>query len=254
MNFRQFAIATAEKASQIILKEMEDIKFEAKNPYDVLAKADLESEKFVLKEIFSHFPSHSVWSEEKGDDHKKAEYKWVVDPLDGTVNFSQGLPDFCISMALLHKNEVILGVIYQPLLKDWYVAERGKGCFLNKVPIRVSQKKSLIEMVGATESSTRQPARLKNLKVLTRLGSNVKTIRICGSAALNLARLAAGKLDFYFNNALYYWDVAAGTLLLKEAGGVITDLAGEKISVNSKNILGCNQAMHEQIRKLITDS
>lgn len=251
MDFKEFAVSIVRQAGDIILHEMKDIQYEPKSSYDVVAKADIESEKFIIGKIKENFPSHSILSEEEGDDNKEAEYKWIIDPVDGTVNFTQELPDFCISIALTKNSQTIIGVIYQPLLNDMYVAEYGKGSFLNGEQIHVSYKSSIIDMIGATECAAKGKARRKNFETLVNINDKIKSMRIFGSAALSLARVAAGKLDFYFNNRLNLWDVAAGFLLISEAGGKITDLEGNEINAKSRHSLATHPDRHKELLELL---
>lgn len=254
MEIKSIVVPIIEAAGQLILEELKDAQYTAKSPFDVLAKADVESEKFLLSSLYEAFPSHSIFSEEKGDDGRPSEYKWVIDPVDGTINFSQGLPDFCISMALMHQEKIIFGAIYQPLLKELYLAESGKGSSLNGQPIQVKKKTQLIELIGATESSSKPDARLQNLKALTALSGKIKSFRVSGSAALNLARVAAGKLDFYFNHRLNLWDVAAGNILVTEAGGKMTDFSGQPIGPASKNSIAAHPSIHTELQAAILAS
>lgn len=251
MDYLQPTIRIAKAAGDIILRERQDIKFTAKSAYDILADADLASEKFILQQLRVAFPGHSILSEEAGDDAVSSDFQWIVDPVDGTINFSQGLADFCVSMALVEKGQVILAVIYQPLTKDIYTAERGQGSFLNGQRIHISQKNQLRDTVGATESSSKPEPRKKNLQALIALHDKIKSFRIMGSAALNLSRVSAGKLDFYFNHRLNFWDVAAGILLIQEAGGKVTDLDGQSITKNSQHSLMANPVIHEQLAQIL---
>lgn len=254
MEIRSIVVPLIEAAGNLILEELKDVQYTAKSPYDILAKADLEVENFLLSSLYEAFPTHSILSEEKGDDGKTGEYKWILDPVDGTINFSQGLPDFCISMALMQQDKVVFGIIYQPLLKDLYLAELGKGSSLNGQPIQMKKKAHLIELVGATESASKPDFRLRNLQTLTALSGKIKSFRVSGSAALNLARVAAGKLDFYFNHRLNLWDVAAGNILITEAGGVMTDFAGQAITPASKNSIAAHPDVYAELRAAILES
>lgn len=251
MDWQSVIVPIVKQAGQIILNELKDIQFTAKSPFDILAKADVESEKYMLAEIYKAFPTHSILSEEKGDDGKTSDYKWIVDPLDGTINFSQGLPDFCTSLALLYKKEIIFGLTYQPILQNLYIAELGKGSTLNGQPIHVASKTRLMDLIGSTESSSKPASRLQNFQSMIAMGDKVKSLRISGSAALNLARVAAGNYDFYFNHRLNIWDVAAGSLLISEAGGIMTDLDGQKISMDSKHSIASNMHMYEEVRAIV---
>ena len=251
MKFKDTTIKIAKEAGKIILKESKNIQFESKNDFDVLAKADLLSEKYILGEINKNFPNTAILSEEAGENEVDSRYKWIVDPLDGTINFTQGLDDFCISIALAKDEEVILGVIYEPKRDNLYYAEKGNGAYLNDKKIKVKNDVRIKDMVGVTESVAHIKFRKENLNMLLKIANKVKSIRISGCAALNLARLAAGKLDFYFNANLNLWDIAAGILLIQEAGGKYTDLRGDKISLNSKNSLATSEKAYDGLKILL---
>jgi myo-inositol-1(or 4)-monophosphatase len=249
MSYRTIAIKIVKEAGKILLKEFGNKNYKAKSRYDIVTKADLKSEKYIISEIKKFFPAQGILSEEIGEIGGSSEYQWIIDPLDGTVNFSQGLGDFCISIALIHKQQTILGIIYQPLLNNLYYAEKGKGAFLNNKKIHVARKKSISEMIGATECAVTDEARRKNFETLTKINDAIKSIRITGSTTLNLAYVAAGKLDFYFNNRLNIWDVAAGFLLIEEAGGKITDLEGRPIEIASGSSVATHKGIQEELRK-----
>lgn len=248
MDAKTVAINAAKKAGKIILKlSQSEIKYKEKKKYDILAEADLKSENIIINEIKKRFPDHSILSEESGEEDNKSEYLWVIDPVDGTINYANGLDDYCISIALLKKDDIILGVIYLPSLKRLFVAQKGKGATLNGNPIFVSKETDTMKMLVATDNTSIEPYRKEIFDIMKKVSSHVRHIRILGSCAIHLAYLAQGKFDFYFKNQLNFWDFAAGIIIVKESGGHVTDFEGNVITRASKNIIVSNGKIHDKI-------
>ena len=245
-DFRQVAIEAAKEAGEALLElSKSDVAYRMKNDHDIQADADLEAERIILSKIRQHFPNHSILSEEAGEDEKEAEYLWAVDPIDGTINFARHIEEYCISIALSQNNQPILGVIYQPALNKLFWAEKGQGAYLNNEKIKVSDTSQLIDCLGSTDMiSSDMSDRERNIKLLAELSPLVRHLRIFGSGALHLARLAQGQLDLYFKMRYHHWDYAAGTILIQEAGGVVTDAQGKPITRDSRTILAANPAIH----------
>jgi myo-inositol-1(or 4)-monophosphatase len=214
----------------------------------------LPREIFFLKKsswiLFKKSILHSFFSEEAGT-QGKSDFLWVIDPIDGTINFSRGIEEYCISLAFLHKGTVKLGIVYQPDNKKLYLAEKGKGAFLNNKRISVSSENKLINTLLATDNSSKLESRQRNFMLLHRLCLEVRHIRIFGSGALHLAKIAEGKLDSYYKTRFNYWDYAAGMLLIEEAGGKITDFMGKPINELSENIIASNELLHNQLIELL---
>lgn len=191
------------------------------NESDVVTAADKASEKIIKNFIHEKYPTHGIISEESADEHADSEWRWVIDPLDGTTNFSQGLPTFSVSIAVEHNKEAIAGVVFAPYLGELFHAVKGGGAFLNGKPIKCSHKKTLAEAVLATgmpyDKMTNPD---NNIKEITSLATKVRGIRRLGSAAMDLSYVAAGFLDGYWELNLNRWDVAAGMLIAHEAGAV----------------------------------
>lgn len=192
------------------------------NVYDVVTRADKEAEAFLIREIGQNFPDHAVLGEESGEHTGEADYRWVIDPLDGTNNFSQGLPVFTVSIGLQYRGETLLGVVYAPYFDELYTAVRGKGAFLNARPIRVSGKTDLEHSVLGTgfpyDKDVNPDNNASNLAAIL---PHLRGIRRMGSAAYDLCCTAAGWLDGYWELALSPWDMCAGALIVEEAGGCI---------------------------------
>ena len=197
--------------------------------HDVVTKVDKLSESMLIERIGKCFPNHSVLGEESGEHDAHSDYLWVVDPLDGTNNYSQGLPVFCVSIGLQYRGETLLGVVYAPYLNELYTAIRGKGAFLNNVPIHVSDKTELDRSVLATGFPYDKDVNPdNNSDNVARIIPYVRDVRRLGSAAYDLSCVAAGLLDGYWELDLHEWDVCAANLIVREAGGVVADFRPDR--------------------------
>ena len=218
-------IKACEKASKILIRdfgELENLQVSKKGPKDFVTNSDKKTEKVLINELTKNKKKYSILSEEigfiKNDDN---DYVWVIDPIDGTTNFLHGIPHFCISIGLKFKDEIISGIIFDPIKNEIFYAEKNQGAFFNNHRIRVSKRKNLDECLFATNKNGLSSADLN--------------ARIFGSAALDLAYVASGRIDGYFQNGLNLWDIAAGTLIVKEAGGIVNNYDLEKTN-NIKNL------------------
>lgn len=243
--------AAIKSGKKLLTLSKKKIHYTMKNELDIQAEADLISEKIIIHEIKKYFPKHNILSEEKGDEQMSSDYLWIIDPIDGTINYSRGLSEYCISIAVSYKNKIILGVLYNPVTKDMYCAEKGKGAYLNNKRILVSSKKNLLNMILATDISSNKSLRIKNFTIIKNMCTRVRGIRTFGSAALHLAKIAEGKIDLYFKTSFNYWDYAAGILLINEAGGRVTDFKGKTITRFSKNIAASNGLAHTSLLKML---
>ncbi len=207
------------------------------NIYDVVTRADKQGEAFLLEQIQKLFPGHGILGEESGAHSGTGDYLWVLDPLDGTNNFSQGLPVFTVSIGLQYKGETVLGVVYAPYLNEMYTAVKGKGAYLNGEPIRVSGKSALEESVLGTGFPYDKDVNPDNNAAnLASILPHLRGIRRMGSAAYDLACVAAGFLDGYWELALHSWDMCAGALLVEEAGGIVRSFREDRgISIMAGN-------------------
>ncbi len=207
------------------------------NIYDVVTRADKQGEAFLLEQIQKLFPGHGILGEESGAHTGTGDYLWVLDPLDGTNNFSQGLPVFTVSIGLQYKGETVLGVVYAPYLNEMYTAVKGKGAYLNGEPIRVSGKSALEESVLGTGFPYDKDVNPDNNAAnLASILPHLRGIRRMGSAAYDLACVAAGFLDGYWELALHSWDMCAGALLVEEAGGIVRSFREDRgISIMAGN-------------------
>jgi len=245
MDFKELAIKAAKAAGKEILVCTKA--FRLKGNYDLKAEADLISEKIITDLIKSNHPDHDIFSEEMGDRRNGSEYLWVIDPIDGTINFSKGMDEYCISIGLEHKKQLILGVIYQPSTARMCIAQKGKGTTINGKKVSVSEIDKISDMTAATDNPYGKDLRTENLNMIKRIGTDIRQLRIFGSAAMISTYIAQGQIDFYFYADFDYWDFAASTLIIKEAGGTVTDLDGNEISIDSKNIVASNGKAHQEI-------
>ena len=215
-------IKASEKASKILIRdfgEIENLQVSKKGPADFVTNSDLKAEKIIIEELKKARPNYSIISEENGiEDNKDKENVWIIDPIDGTINFLHGVPHFAISIALKSNNEIVSGLIFDPIKNEIFYAEKNNGAFFNNHRIRVSKKNDVDDCLFATGGKIEKEIDL--------------TYRKSGCAALDMAYVASGRFDGYFQNNLNLWDIAAGIILVNEAGGVLNEI---DLSVN-KNI------------------
>ena len=228
-------IKAVEKASKSIIRdfgEVEKLQVSKKGPYDFVTKTDKHVEKILIEELSNTKKNYSFITEETGTiKNKDQENIWIIDPIDGTTNFLHGIPHFAISIALMSNEELLSGLIFDPIKDEMFFAEKDKGAFLNNQRLRVSNKNSLDECLF---SSNNEGVKFSNLNM-----------RCSGSASLDLAYVASGRLDGYFQNKINIWDVAAGTLMINEAGGIVNDI--HKFEVNKINIKASSAAINEKM-------
>lgn len=226
---------------------------------DLVTEIDRGSERLIRKLISTHFPNHAFLGEEGVEPGaaassqaiaaaKDAEYLWIVDPIDGTTNFVHGFPFFCVSIALAHKGEVIVGVIYDPISDELFVAEKGKGAYVHGKRLAISKEQTLEQSLLASGFPADPSYALPlNLKSMVHLAPKVRNIRAAGSAALHLAHLAAGRLTGFWEYNLNCWDLAAGSLIVQEAGGTITDIEGSPYQLEVRNVVATNGHIHQEL-------
>ena len=228
-------IKAAEKASKILIRdfgEVEKLQVSIKGPADFVTNSDKKVEKILIEELNKAKKNYSILSEEIGKiENSDKDNFWIIDPIDGTTNFLHGVPHFAISIALRNKNEIISGLIYDPIKNEMYYAEKDNGAFLNNQRIRVSSKKSLNECLFASGGKKEIKSKLN--------------IRKSGSAALDLAYVASGRFDGYFQNELNLWDIAAGLILVTEAGGKTNKL--DHTSINNLRVNAASNAIYEKM-------
>jgi len=250
-------IKACEKASKTLIRdfgEIEKLQVSVKGPSDFVSSADKKAEKILINELKKSRPDYSFLSEEAGEiKSENSEYNWIIDPIDGTLNFLHGIPHFAISVALEKKNEIICGVIYDPIKNEMFMAEKEKGSFLNNSRIRVSSRKKLRECMiitgGPKFNSKNKDLNFSEYKKISNYLHS--PIRKMGSATLDMAYVAAGRADGFFQRNLNYWDIAAGIIIVKEAGGMIADYSGKSNYVNTGNIVATNSFINRDLIDLI---
>lgn len=227
-----------------------DIQFKF-NASDVVTIADKKSEALIINHIRTTYPTHSILSEESGEELHDNEYCWVIDPLDGTTNFSQGLPQFAVSIGIKHRGQTIIGIVFAPYLNEMFHATAGNGAFLNGKPISVSKKTELGHIVVATGFPVDKDTNPdNNLDNFSRIMPRVRGVRRLGSAAIDLCYVASGILDAYWEMNLHEWDVCAGELIAKEAGSEITHFRNDR----NISILAAPPKIHTQLLPLLTNN
>jgi myo-inositol-1(or 4)-monophosphatase len=235
---------------------------EYKGDVDLVTVADRTVEAYLQDALLTAFPSHGIYGEEGTRDRLDAEYRWYIDPLDGTTNFAHGFPHFCVSMGLEHRTSglapehdgpIVAGVIYDPMRDELFTAERGKGAFLNGKPIHVSSVPELGEALVATGFPSRKRHENPNIHFYHEFTMRSHGVRRAGSAALDLAYIACGRMDAYWEFGLNPWDTAAGFLLVEEAGGMVTGFDGQYRKLDSREILASNQLIHHEMLSLFQD-
>ena len=219
---------------------------------NLVTEVDKLSEDRIIEVIRAVFPAHTIISEEVGELIKKSDYQWIIDPIDGTVNFAHGIPICCVSIGLMHKNEILMGAVYNPVLNELFFAEKGKGATLNGTPIRVSVKTDFNTACLVTGFPYKWPDTTEHpIKVFERMVLEGLPVRRLGSAAIDLCWVACGRFDGFWEYNLNAWDVAAGYLVLQEAGGKITDFDGAEYNVFEKETLATNGLIHEDMLRMI---
>jgi len=238
------------------------VETEYKGDVDLVTVADRTSEKLIRERLSAAFPEHGIYGEEGTRDRLSGEFRWYVDPLDGTTNFAHGFPQFCVSMGLEQRpaglaaqqdGTLVAAVIYDPLRDELFVAERGRGAQLNGRPMHVSRVLELGEALVATGFPSRKRHDNPNIHFYQEFTLRSHGVRRAGSAALDLAYIAAGRMDAYWEFNLNPWDTAAGILLVEESGGCVTNFSGGKYSLDSREILASNGLFHDELLGFFSD-
>ena len=249
-------VKACRKASKTLIRdfgEIENLQVSLKGPGDFVTNCDKKVEKILIDELLKARPSYSILSEEIGEINNDDSFKWIIDPIDGTSNFFHGVPHFAISIGLEHNKEIICGIIYDPIKDEMFTAEKGNGSYLNNQRMRVSSRSKLEDCMiftgGPRRDSKDRDLALKeynkfSLKVLV-------PMRKLGSAALDMAYVAAGRCDGIWQRNLNYWDIAAGIILVKEAGGFVTDFNGENEYIQNKTVLATNAKINKEMIEVL---
>lgn len=245
------AIKASKKAGKILMKyyKKENVKNSEKTDKSFVSEADLASEKIILDIIKKEFPNYSIQSEEEGLTEKKSEYCWHIDPLDGTHNFLHKIPMFSVSIALAKNNEFIIGVVYNPVLNELFYAEKNKGAYFNSEKIVVS-KTILKNSLGILPSSYQHYGK-EYFKIINSISPLCNDARMICSCAIELSYIASGRADFAIHPKTTPHDAGAGAVILREAGGKITDIKGNKFTSKSTNFIASNNVFHKELIKIM---
>jgi myo-inositol-1(or 4)-monophosphatase len=261
--FAGSAAAIAIEAGALIREFYEKgVATEYKGEADIVTEADRASEQLIVERLHSRFPTHGVFGEEGSRNQMDSEYRWYIDPVDGTTNFAHGYPVFCVSIGLEHRpkglapdrdGQIVAGIIYDPTRNELFVTEKGKGAYLNGRRIQVSRTATLSESLLATGFPSRKRHQNPNIHFYQEITLRSHGVRRAGSAALDLSYVACGRFDGYWEFNLNPWDVAAGALLVTEAGGTITYFDGSPFKLESKQILASNGLIHKELMTVFAD-
>lgn len=254
-------LAAAEKSGKRLVRhfgEVEQLQVSRKGPRDLVSNADLQSEETLVEELSKARPGYGYLLEEGGEVPGNGEFRWIIDPLDGTGNFLHGIPHFCISIALEQTTDkgrqIIAGLVFNPLTRDAYTAEFRGGAYLNGKRIKVSSRKEVADAMLATGNSSFRTLERKYQQLMQDYVGAIYGIRSLGAAALDLAFVAAGRLDGFWQLNLKPWDIAAGMLLVREANGYVTDLNRQPDVLATGDILACNSLLAPKLEKLLAEA
>lgn len=253
-NYLQVARDTAVEAGRLLVEEFHRPRVvEYKTDVDLVTQADRKSEALIVERLHTYFPQHAIVAEEGSRREAASDFCWHVDPLDGTTNFAHGYPLFSVSLALTHGNEILVGVVYDPMHEEMFHAVQGEGAWLNQRPVRVSSAPLLSESLVATGFPTRKRHRHPNLAYFHRFTMLTHGVRRDGSAALDLCYVACGRFDGFWELNLNPWDTAAGVLLVREARGQVTDFEGRPFRLDDEEILATNGRIHAEMRQVLVE-
>ena len=249
-------VKACRKASKTLIRdfgEIENLQVSLKGPGDFVTASDKKVEKILIDELQKARPNYSILSEEVGEINNDESFKWIIDPIDGTANFLHGIPHFAISIGLENEGEIICGIVYDPIKDEMFVAEKGNGAYLNNKKIRVSSRSQLKDCIIFTGGPKKEAKnRDLALKEYNNFSSKVLLpIRKLGSASLDMAYVAAGRCDGFWQRNLNYWDIAAGIILVKESGGFVTDFLGENKYKENKTILVTNSKINNEMIEVL---
>lgn len=225
----------------------QDKRIENKGNRNLVTEVDLLSEKCILNIIRDEYPDHSILCEESGETENTSEFRWIIDPLDGTTNYAFGIPIFCVSIGLIHHDEVLLGVVYDPMRDELFQAQKGKGAWLNGTPISVSSERNIQTTLVGFDLGYDDARSKEMLSRANSLWNSEVAFRLIGSAALGMTYVACGRMDLYFHRRIYPWDIAAAILMVREAGGGVIRTNGEHASVWDTKIIACSDVNRQAL-------
>tara|TARA_Y100000590_G_scaffold169972_1_gene194544 strand:+ start:1183 stop:1968 length:786 start_codon:yes stop_codon:yes gene_type:complete len=249
-------VKACRKAAKTLIRdfgEIENLQVSLKGPGDYVTASDKKVEKILIDELQKARPSYSILSEEIGEINNDKSFRWIIDPIDGTSNFLHGIPHFAMSVALEHEKEIICGIVYDPIKDEMFAAEKNNGSYVNNKRMRVSARSKLKECI-IFSGGPRYESKNKELvfEEYKKFSLKVNTaIRKLGSASLDMAYVAAGRCDGFWQRDLNYWDIAAGIILIKESGGLVTDFKGENEYIQNKTILATNSKIKNEMIEVL---
>ncbi len=263
-SYLEIAVDAAREAGAILLAELDrPVRITYKGEVDIVTQADGRAEQAIVTRLHTHFPKHAIVAEEGGNHSAAAaealgaRHCWYVDPLDGTTNFAHGVPWFCVSIALaegpIGTEELVVGVVYQPVTGEMFTAERGAGACLNNKKIQVSRINKLATSLLGTGFPAHKRAQNPNINYYWNFTLRSHGVRRFGSAALDLAAVACGRFDGFWEFGLHPWDTAAGVMLVREAGGTVTDFAGKPYTFAARELLSSNSFVHPEMLKVVEE-
>ncbi|OYT88260.1 MAG: inositol monophosphatase [Burkholderiales bacterium PBB6] len=252
------AVKAARNAGSIINRaslDLDILKINTKSPNDFVTEVDHAAEQAIIETILTAYPGHGIMAEESGREHgaKHSDFVWIIDPLDGTTNFIHGFPVYCVSIALAFRGKVEQAVVYDPTRNDLFMASRGRGAYLNDKRLRVSRRTRLQDSLVGTGFPFRKGDNFQRyMKMFEAVMPHVAGLRRPGAAALDLCYVAAGYYDGFFETGLNPWDIAAGSLIITEAGGLVGNFTGESDFMNQREIVAGSPKIYGQLVKLLT--
>jgi myo-inositol-1(or 4)-monophosphatase len=252
-SYKNIAVLAAKKSGQLLKRKLgQERKVTFKGVVNLVTEMDLLSEKIIVSTIRRHYPHHNILAEEKAAKQGDSPFRWIVDPLDGTTNYAHGYPTFCVSIALEKKGEIILGVVYDPMRNETFLAERGKGARLNGKKIHVSSTSKIsLSLLATGFPYDLRESPVNNFDHFHNFAIRAQAVRRAGSAALDLCYVAAGRFDGFWEMKLGPWDLAAGSLIVREAGGKVTDFSGKNLSLDGRTVLASNRKIHRKMTEVL---
>jgi len=251
-----FAMECAVEAGEFVIKKsgrMDSVSFKSYRS-DLVTEMDKKCEALIKKNIKKKYPSHSILAEESGKSDRKTDFRWIIDPIDGTTNFVQGFPMFAVSIALEYKNRSVVGVIYDPNTKELFHASEGKGAYLNGRRISVSEKSGLGNaLLSSGYTYSYGKAWKKDMKLFIDMVEHCRSVRCLGTAAIEIAYVACGRLDGFWEASLCPWDFAAGVVLVREAGGKVSGFDGKELKNRMGDVIITNGRIHKEMMKVINN-
>ncbi len=241
------------EAGQMLLSHLQtDFQISKKGRINLVTEMDLKAEKLIVDRIRLNFPDHEILAEERGTQTGSGPCKWIIDPLDGTTNYAHGYQFFCVSIAVELEGQLVVGVVYDPVTKEFFSARKDAGATLNGQPIQVSTEDVLVDSLLTTGFSYQKTEIQRNLELFNRIIFHCRAIRRDGSAALDLCYVACGRFDGFWELSLNCWDVAAGRLMVEEAGGCVTAFDGSPCTIYERELLASNGKIHSAMVELLS--